>query len=78
MVMKRREFLRTAGGAAGVTALGACGGPRGGGSPEGGGIAGPPVSWRMQTSFTPNLDLLHGSGTRIAERVEALTGGNFR
>jgi TRAP-type mannitol/chloroaromatic compound transport system substrate-binding protein len=31
----------------------------------------------MQTSFTPNLDLLHGSGERIGERVAELTGGNF-
>ncbi|HUF76224.1 MAG TPA: hypothetical protein VMM35_08085 [Longimicrobiales bacterium] len=75
--MKRRDFLtRAGGGAAGIAALGACGGPQGDGAAEGG-IAGPRVSWRMQTSFTPNLDLLHGSGTRIAERVEALTGGNF-
>ncbi len=77
MTMKRREFLKRAGGsAAGVAALGACA-PQGAGSAGEGGIEGPRVSWRMQTSFTPNLDLLHGSGARIAERVEALTGGNF-
>ena len=76
--MKRRDFLKSAGsGAAGVTAFGACGGPQGTGDTGSSGIDGPRVSWRMQTSFTPNLDLLHGSGTRIGERVEALTGGNF-
>ena len=77
MTMKRRDFLRKAGGgAAGVTALGACAGPETGGDAEAA-LQGPRVGWRMQTSFTPNLDLLHGSGTRIAERVEALTAGNF-
>jgi TRAP-type mannitol/chloroaromatic compound transport system substrate-binding protein len=76
--MKRRDFLRSAGtGAAGAAALGACAGAEGGPGAEAGEISGPRVTWRMQTSFTPNLDLLHGSGTRIAERVEALTGGNF-
>jgi TRAP-type mannitol/chloroaromatic compound transport system substrate-binding protein len=75
--MKRREFLKNAGtGAAGAAALGACAGPGGTGSADGE-ISGPRISWRMQTSFTPNLDLLHGSGARIAERVAALTGGGF-
>ena len=78
MTMKRRDFLKRAGGgAAGVAALGGCAGPEGSGSAGDGGIEGPRVSWRMQTSFTPNLDLLHGSGTRIAERVATMTGGNF-
>jgi len=76
-MVRRRDFLKRAGaGAAGAAALGACGG----GSSTGGGesgIQGPQVSWRMQTSFTPNLDLLHGSGERIAERMSELTGGNF-
>ncbi len=75
--MKRRDFLRKASvGATGAAALGACG-PSGEGTAGTGGIDGPRVSWRMQTSFTPNLDLLHGSGDRIGERVAALTDGNF-
>ncbi len=78
MTIKRRDFLKKAGtGAAGVAALGACGG---GESAEGGGAAGidgPRVNWRLATSFPPSLDLLHGAGVRVAERVEALTGGNF-
>jgi TRAP-type mannitol/chloroaromatic compound transport system substrate-binding protein len=77
MTIKRRDFLKRAGSSvAGAAALGAC-------SPEPSpvgdqdGIVGPQVSWRMQTSFTPNLDLLHGSGEHIGERVAELTGGNF-
>jgi TRAP-type mannitol/chloroaromatic compound transport system substrate-binding protein len=80
MTIKRRDFLRKAGtGAAGAAALGACGGGgagEGGGQAEGG-IDGPRVSWRMATSYTPTLDLLHGAGLRVAERVEQMTGGNF-
>jgi TRAP-type mannitol/chloroaromatic compound transport system substrate-binding protein len=77
MAIERRDFLRRASaGAAGAAALGACGGGTTGSAGEGG-IEGPNVSWRMQTSFTPNLDLLHGSGERIGERVARLTDGNF-
>jgi len=77
MTMKRRDFLKRAGaGAAGAAALGACG-PGGEATATGGGIDGPEVSWRMQTSFTPNLDLIHGSAERIADRVSTLTGGKF-
>jgi TRAP-type mannitol/chloroaromatic compound transport system substrate-binding protein len=76
-MIKRRDFLKRAGaGAAGAAGLAACGGGPPGEGGEGG-IDGPSVSWRMQTSFTPNLDLLHGSGEYIAERVEQITGGNF-
>ena len=38
----------------------------------GGGISGPRVSWRLATSFPPSLDLLHGAGVRVAQRVEEL------
>jgi TRAP-type mannitol/chloroaromatic compound transport system substrate-binding protein len=78
MTIERRAFLRRAGtGALGATVAGACGGPSA--SPQAGDdvLSGPTVRWRMQTSFTPSLELLHGSGVRIAERVEAMTGGNF-
>ena len=79
MTIKRRDFLKKAGaGAAGVAALGACGGES---SAAGGGqtgvVDGPRVSWRLATSFPPSLDLLHGAGIRIGQRVEELTGGNF-
>jgi len=79
MTIKRRDFIRKAGtGAAGVAALGACGageGPSVGS--DGAGIDGPRVNWRLATSFTPTVDLLHGAGVRVAQRVSDLTGGNF-
>ena len=80
MTIKRRDFLKKAGtGAAGAAALGACGG--GGGEAaaggEAGGVSGPRVSWRLATSFPPSLDVLHGAGVYVSERVSALTGGNF-
>jgi len=81
MAMKRREFLRTAGGAAaGVGVLGACGE---GGAPSAGvataeaAVQGPEIRWRLATSFPTALDILHGTADRIAERVRALTGGRF-
>jgi TRAP-type mannitol/chloroaromatic compound transport system substrate-binding protein len=78
MTIQRRDFLKKAGaGAVGAAALTACGGGGAGGEGPTGGIDGPKVSWRMQTSFSPTMDLLHGAGVRIGERVEALTGGNF-
>jgi len=80
MTIKRRDFLKKAGtGAAGAAALGACGG--GTGESEGeaqvGGVDGPRVSWRMATSYTPAMDIIQGAATRIADRVEEMTGGNF-
>ena len=80
MTIKRRDFLKKAGtGAAGVAALGACTDPQAssGGGGQSGGIDGPRVSWRMATSYPPSLDILHGAGLRVAQRVEELTGGNF-
>ena len=79
MTIKRRDFLRKAGtGAAGVAALGACGpGETASVGGTGAGIDGPRVNWRLATSFPPSLDLLHGAGVRVAQRVEELTGGNF-
>ncbi|MFQ5536299.1 MAG: TRAP transporter substrate-binding protein [Gemmatimonadota bacterium] len=80
--MKRREFVKKAAlgaaGAAGVGTLAACSGPdTGGAAVDGGGGAGPRVNWRLATSFPRSLDLIHGAGERIAERVAALTGGQF-
>jgi TRAP-type mannitol/chloroaromatic compound transport system substrate-binding protein len=78
MTMKRRDFLTKTGAGAGAVALGACGGSESaGGGSSSGGVSGPRVNWRLATSFPPSLDLIHGAGLRIAERVEALTGGNF-
>jgi TRAP-type mannitol/chloroaromatic compound transport system substrate-binding protein len=80
MTIKRRDFLKKAGtGAAGAAAFGACGGGEGAaaGAAQAGGVSGPRVSWRLATSFPPSLDILHGAGVYVAQRVEALTGGNF-
>jgi TRAP-type mannitol/chloroaromatic compound transport system substrate-binding protein len=79
MTLKRRDFLKKAAtGATGAAALTACGGPESTGSvTQGSGVSGPRVSWRLATSFPRSLDIIHGSGERIAERVEAITGGNF-
>jgi TRAP-type mannitol/chloroaromatic compound transport system substrate-binding protein len=79
MTLKRREFLKKASvGAAGAATLTGCAGGETGSEPQGtSGATGPRVSWRLATSFPRSLDIIHGSGERIAERVEALTGGSF-
>ena len=78
MTLERRAFLKRAGsGAAGAAALGACADPQGSGGSAADGLVGPQVSWRLQTSFSPSMELIHGSAVRIAERVEQMTGGNF-
>ena len=74
MTLRRRDFLRTAAG--GVTGLGLAAAPEALGA-QVASSGGPEVSWRLATSFPPSLDLLHGGGIRIAERVSALTGGRF-
>lgn len=76
--MKRRDFLKKAtAGATGAAALSACGGTDSGPAAEGAVATGPRVNWRLATSFPRSLDLIHGAGERIAERVSALTGGQF-
>jgi TRAP-type mannitol/chloroaromatic compound transport system substrate-binding protein len=79
MTLKRREFLKKATvGATGAAALTGCAGGETGSEPQGGsGGTDPRVNWRLATSFPRSLDIIHGSGERIAERVEALTGGSF-
>ena len=77
MTFKRRDFLKTAAGATGAAALTACGGPDGGPASEDAGVSGPRVQWRLATSFPRSLDFIHGAGEKVAERVSALTGGNF-
>jgi TRAP-type mannitol/chloroaromatic compound transport system substrate-binding protein len=75
MSMKRRDFLKKAtAGATGAAALTACGGadPAAGGAAAGT-ASGPEVNWRLATSFPRSLDLIHGAGDRVAERVSALT-----
>ena len=79
MSMKRRDFLKKAtAGATGAAALTACGGGESAGSAAAAGaVTGPRVNWRLATSFPRSLDLIHGAGDRVAERVSALTGGQF-
>jgi len=35
------------------------------------------VNWRLQSSYPPSLDILHGGSLHVAERVSQLTGGKF-
>lgn len=78
MTIKRRDFLKKAGtGAASAVALGACGGTETAVGGAQGDVSGPRINWRLSTSFTPAVDILHGAGVRIGQRVEELTGGNF-
>ena len=78
--MKRRDFVKkAAGGTAGVGVLAACGQPgQSAVAQDGGGIEGPQVSWSLASSYPTALDILHGASERFAERVSALTGGNFQ
>ncbi|MCG6955795.1 MAG: ABC transporter substrate-binding protein [Gemmatimonadetes bacterium] len=80
MTLKRRDFLtKAAAGAAGAAALTACGGAADSSATASGptAVSGPKVEWRLATSFPRSLDIIHGAGERIAERVSALTGGQF-
>ncbi len=78
MTIRRRDFLKKAtAGAAGAAALGACGDAGPGTAATDAGITGPAVHWRLVTSFPRSLDLIHGAGDKVAERVSAITGGSF-
>lgn len=74
--MKRREFVKKAlvGTAAGGVLAG-CGRA---------GVEGPAVQtrksvrWNLASSFSPSLDVLYGSCTRLSERVSELTDGRFQ
>jgi TRAP-type mannitol/chloroaromatic compound transport system substrate-binding protein len=77
--MKRREFVKkAAGGSAGVGLLGACGQAGESANTTQAAVSGPEVRWNLASSFPPSLDILHGASERFAERVSALTGGNFQ
>ncbi|MBW1881767.1 MAG: TRAP transporter substrate-binding protein [Deltaproteobacteria bacterium] len=74
--MRRRDFLQNAlvGGAAG-TLLAGCGGPEGEQGPAV--HTGRKVRWRMASSFPRSLDTIYGAAEVMAERVSAMTDGNF-
>ena len=81
--MKRRDFLRravtgTAGVAAGVTGVAACGGgdeAHTQGAPAV--ITNPKVRWTLVSSFPRGLDTIFGASLVLAEKVAAMSGGNF-
>ena len=76
--LKRREFVRKATlGAAGAGVLASCGDTEPQSRAADNAVTGPRVSWRLASSYPPSLDILHGAAVLIAERVEALTGGQF-
>ncbi|MBW3534288.1 MAG: ABC transporter substrate-binding protein [Gemmatimonadetes bacterium] len=77
--MTRQRFLATAAGSlAGAGLLSACGADPASRTDAGeGSLAGPPVQWRLASSYPPSLDILHGGAERLAERVRILTGGRF-
>ena len=78
--MRRREFIgKAAAGAVGVGLAGACGGETGElVSTADAAVQGPEIRWRLASSFGERLDILHGTANFIADRVSALTGGNFQ
>jgi TRAP-type mannitol/chloroaromatic compound transport system substrate-binding protein len=41
-------------------------------------IAQPRAKWRMATSWTPGLDVLHGNAHRFAKMVDEMSGGRFK
>lgn len=78
--MKRRDFLgRVIVGAASATIAGAtvaCGDSADSGKAPAV-ITTPKVSWRLASSFPRSLDTIYGGAEVLAERVAALSGGNF-
>lgn len=75
--MQRREFLRGAlvGGGA---ALVGCDGDSSSGSGGPAVHTSQKVQWRLTSSFPRSLDTLFGATELFAQRVEAMSGGNFR
>ncbi len=82
--MKRRDFLRTAAaglaGAGGATAfLAGCGGEQKA-TAQGEAPAvhtRKRIRWRLASSFPRGLDTIYGGAEVLAEKVTAMTGGNF-
>jgi TRAP-type mannitol/chloroaromatic compound transport system substrate-binding protein len=83
--MDRRDFLRnTITGAAAVGLVGACSqsGSEGGSETASGGSGpavhtGQKVRWRLASSFPRSLDTIYGACEVLADRVAAMSGGNF-
>jgi len=79
--MKRRDFLgKVVVGAASATLAGAataCGGSDESGSAGPAVVTNPKVTWRLASSFPRSLDTIYGGAEVLAERVSAMSGGNF-
>ena len=82
--MKRREFLgqfgtSLVGMATGGAIVSACGGTQTTGANEGAPAvqSQKKVRWRLASSFPRSLDTIFGAAEFMAERVKAMTGGNF-
>jgi TRAP-type mannitol/chloroaromatic compound transport system substrate-binding protein len=80
LIHRRAFIMKSAAGAVGAGALSACGSDEAASATpqEGSVYAGPEITWRVASSYPENLDLLHGSLVRLAERVSLLTGGRFQ
>lgn len=78
--MKRREFLRHAVvGTAGAGALAACSGSNAGEQSSGPAVhTRKKVQWRLASSFPRSLDTIYGASEVLAERLEAMSGGDFK
>ena len=77
--MDRRKFLsKTLAGTAGAGALAACSGPQGGGGESAAVHTRKSVTWRLASSFPRGLDTIFGASEVLAERVEAMSEGQFR
>ncbi len=82
--MKRREFLGKVGGslasvAAGGAVVTACGGNQSSTANEGAPAVQTQkkIRWRLASSFPRSLDTIFGAAEFMAERVKAMTDGNF-
>lgn len=75
--MNRRKFLKKSlTGVAGASLVAACGQPRENAAPAV--QTGRAVTWRLASSFPRGLDTIFGASEVLAERVETLSGGQFR
>jgi len=77
--MKRRDFLgkAVAGTAALVGTAAGCGGGVGEGASGPAIHTGKKVRWRLASSFPRSLDTIFGASEVLAERIHAMTDGNF-
>jgi len=78
-MVKRRDFLVKAAGAAAAGTLLGCAGPNSDGPAGGPAIhSDKKLMWRLTSSFPRSLDTIFGGAEVVAKRVEELTDGNFK